>query len=217
MIETEDQAREYVRELCDETASSKLEHFCIALAEENTQQNLVSRGTLNTIWQRHIADSAQLLEHTPATISLPWLDLGSGAGLPGLIVAAMRPDMPVVLVESRARRSQWLQRMVTELNLPNCKVLPSRLELVTAFDAGVISARAFAALPKLLEVAARFSTGRTIWLLPKGRSAKQELTDLPGRYGKMFHVEQSKTEFDAGIIVGHLKARMRAKGKQAAT
>ena len=212
MIETEAEALSYVRELCDTAAFEKLERFADLLVDENARQNLVSRGTLASMWQRHIADSAQLLDLVSSGNAGPWLDLGTGAGLPGLIIAVMRPDMEVLLVESRKRRIEWLERLVGELELTNCHLFGQRLETVETFEAGVISARAFAPLPKLLDLSARFSTGRTVWLLPKGRSAKQELVDLPGRFGKMFHVEQSETDSDAGIIVGKLKSRQKKGG-----
>lgn len=217
MIRTEDDARAYVGGMCDMAAFEKLERCADLLTEENSHQNLVSRGTLNAIWQRHIADSAQLLKHVPHETTLPWLDLGTGAGFPGLVIAIMRPEIPMRLVESRKRRIEWLERMAVELALANCEVLGQRLEAVKTFDAGVISARAFAPLPKLLDLSARFSTGRTVWLLPKGRSVQQELSDLPGRFGKMFHVEQSKTDSDAGIIVGKLKSRQKKSGARKST
>ena len=201
MILGEEQARAFVAARCDEAAVQRLERFVEALSEENTRQNLVARATLDTVWQRHIADSAQLLDHVPRGTAC-WLDLGTGAGLPGLVIAAMRPDWPVVLVESRKRRVEWLERMRTELQLANCRILGQRLELVESFESGVISARAFAPLPRLLDLSARFSTARTVWLLPKGRSAAQELQELPRRLRKMFHVEPSQTDAEAGIIVG---------------
>ena len=213
IIGSEDSARDYVRGLCDTKAFTRLERFADALTKESFRQNLVSRGTLDFMWQRHIADSAQLLELAPEEALLssgaPWLDLGTGAGLPGLVIAMMRPEMQVVLVESRKRRAEWLSSVVTDLSLSACTIIGQRLELADSIESGVISARAFAPLPKLLDLSSRFSTGRTVWLLPKGRSAAQELKELPGRFGKMFHVEPSKTDSEAGIIVGRLKMRAR--------
>jgi 16S rRNA (guanine527-N7)-methyltransferase len=203
MIATEDEARRFVASLCDGAALDRLERFVAALAEENNCQNLVARATLESVWQRHVADSAQLLGHVPRETGT-WLDLGTGAGLPGLIIAAMRPDWRVVLVESRKRRVEWLERMRTELGLGRCEVVGKRLELVESFQTSVISARAFAPLPRLLDLSARFSTADTLWLLPKGRSAAQELQELPKRLRKLFHVEPSQTDPDAGIIVGRL-------------
>ena len=202
----EDEARAFVSARCDDAAMARLERFVAALREENERQNLVARPTLDSVWQRHIADSAQLLDHVPRETPL-WLDLGSGAGMPGLIVAAMRPEWPVVLVESRRKRIDWLAHMASEMGLDRCRVEGSRLELVKSVPAGVISARAFAPLDRILSLSARFSTADTLWLLPKGRSAAQELQELPKRQSALFHVEQSQTDADAGIIVGHLAGK----------
>ena len=204
MINTEIEAREFIQALgSTDDAIAKLELLSARLREENELQNLVARPTLNTIWQRHIADSAQLLRHCdPDTLSDPWLDLGSGAGFPGLVIAVLRPGLPVILVESRKRRVTWLATMVEELGLTNCRIEGGRLEELDTFQAGVISARAFAPLQRLLRLSARFSTSRTRWLLPKGRSAAQEVRDLPKSAASMFHVEQSLTDADAGIVIG---------------
>jgi 16S rRNA (guanine527-N7)-methyltransferase len=206
MISNESEARAYAAGLCDEEAMDRLDRLADALTEENQLQNLVAKPTLPMIWQRHIADSAQLLEFCAvSSAAQPWLDLGSGAGFPGLVIAAMRPERPVVLVESRKRRVDWLSRVVALMDLKNCRVEGARLENVEAFDAGVISARAFAPLDRLLALAARFSTSSTCWVLPKGRSAAQEVKELPKNRRAMFHVEQSKTDSEAGIIVGRGK------------
>lgn len=206
MIEGEAQARAYVATLSDAGAIANVEQFIAALIDENTRQNLVAHSSLDVVWQRHIADSAQLLDHVSRETGA-WLDLGTGAGLPGLIIAMMRPDWTVKLVESRARRIEWLSRMVETLGLHNCEVIGSQLELVKTVPVSVISARAYAPLPKILSSAARFSTSETLWLLPKGRSAAQELSELPQVSRKLFHVEQSLTDPEAGIIVGQLAKR----------
>ena len=203
MITDEAGARAYVAEHCDAAAMAKIERFIDLLNAENMRQNLVAKPTLDIVWQRHIADSAQLLEHVPRETGL-WLDLGTGAGLPGLIIAIMRPDWKVVLVESRRRRIEWLEGLVEEFALDNCGVAGSRLELVESVPASVISARAFAPLADILHLSARFSTSDTVWLLPKGRSAAQELDGLPAKQKRLFHVEQSLTDTESGIIVGKL-------------
>jgi 16S rRNA (guanine527-N7)-methyltransferase len=190
----------------DAVALERLELLVSMLREENSRQNLVSQSSLSLIWQRHIADSAQLLAHVPRETSGRWLDLGTGAGFPGLVIAALDPQREVQMVESRARRIDWLERARVALDLSNAKVLGQRLELIEAQPANVISARAFAQLDRLLELAERFSTKDTIWLLPKGQSAKQELEDLYG-WQHTFHVEQSVTDPQAGIVVGTLAGR----------
>lgn len=201
MIEDEASARKFVGELAGAEGIDRLEALIRELIGENRKQNLISRGSEEQAWQRHIADSAQLLKFVPRETPGPWLDLGTGAGFPGLVIAAIRPQLAVILVESRPRRAEWLARMVEQLGLTSCRVEGKRLELVEPFEARVISARAFAPLPKLLRLSAPFSTRATTFLLPKGRSAAQELQELPLRKRRMFHVEQSLTDEAAGIIV----------------
>lgn len=201
VMETEVAARDFVAGLGDGAAIERLDRFVSLLREENAHQNLVSKPSLDAVWQRHIADSAQLLLHVPRGTS-PWLDLGTGAGFPGMIVAALRPDLDMRLVESRKRRVEWLERVRGELGLSRCSVIGQRLEDVETFPAGAISARAFAPLVKLLALSQRFSTAETVWLLPKGRSAAHELRQLAPQTRRMFHVEQSQTDSDSGIIVG---------------
>ena len=208
MIAEEVSAREFVAARCDAAAFSTLEQFVAALHQENAHQNLVSRGTLDAVWQRHIADSAQLLDFVPRETVGPWLDLGTGAGFPGVVIAAMRPDLPVILIESRRKRVEWLKRVCHQFGLTNCRVEGSRLERVETFSTRVISARAFAPLPRLLALSRRFSTNDTLWLLPKGRSAEQELCELPQDLQKMFHVEQSQTDPVAKILVGQEAKRI---------
>ena len=202
MITNEEEARAYVASLSDPSCKSRLDTLCTALIEENSRQNLISRPSEGQIWQRHVADSAQLLRFVPRETSGAWLDLGTGAGFPGLVIAAIRTDLPVFLVESRARRVEWLAHAAAQMGLANVTVLGKRLELVEPFQVSVISARAFAPLPKLLRLSSPFSTKATVYVLPKGRSAAQELSDLPKASRKMFHVEQSLTDSEAGIIVG---------------
>ena len=202
MIASEPDARAYVVARCDAQAIERLDILASELTAENQSQNLIAKATLDFMWQRHIADSAQLLEHAPGDLSEPWLDLGSGAGFPGLVIAAMRPAFEVVLVESRKRRIEWLERAAAAMGLINCRVEGARLENVQSFEVAVISARAFAPLDRLLNLSARFSTKRTHWVLPKGRSAAQEVKALPKHRRSMFHVEQSQTDPEAGIIVG---------------
>lgn len=208
MIGSESAAKEWLSTLpeCDEAAMERLELLVRLLAEENSRQNLVSAASLDAVWQRHIVDSAQLLAHVPRETCSPWMDLGSGAGFPGLVVAAMRPECRIILVESRTRRADWLSRACEQLELPLVDVEATRLERMESRPVLVISARAFAPLEKLLDLSARFSTESTRWLLPKGRSAREELSSLGG-WNHLFHVEQSLTDSESGVIVGTLMGR----------
>ena len=201
MIDSEESARRFCAERTDSAGMARLERFAAMLGDENDRQNLVSSASLAMVWQRHLADSLQLLDSVPRETS-PWLDLGSGAGIPGVVLACAQPETRVLLVESRKRRVEWLIRAAGDLELANCRVIGSRLENVERFPAGVITARAFAPLGKLLHLSARFSTRDTIWLLPKGRSAAQELAEQPTGVRAMFHVEQSRTDPEGGILLG---------------
>ena len=211
MIADEAGARTWLHTLpeYDALAAERLERLVALLTAENVRQNLVSAASLGEVWRRHIADSAQLLRHVPRETS-PWLDLGTGAGFPGLVIASLRPGCEVLLIESRARRIDWLERASEALGLANVRVIGQPLEHVEARAVRVISARAFAPLPKLLDLSARFSTSATRWLLPKGQGAAQELAELTG-WVHMFHVEQSLTDPGGGLIVGELLSRQGAK------
>jgi len=201
MIDTEDEARAFCAALSDEQGMARLTEFIGMLEAENRQQNLISTASLESVWQRHIADSLQLLPHVPRETGA-WLDLGSGAGMPGLVIAIARPDITIHLVESRKKRVGWLEGVVARFGLANCRVHGTRLESVETAPMAVICARAFAPLEKLLSLSARFSTHDTVWLLPKGRSAAQELQEQPESIRAMFHVEQSRTDSQAGIVTG---------------
>jgi 16S rRNA (guanine527-N7)-methyltransferase len=205
MIRDEEEARTFCMGLCDGGALDRLERFIPLLAEENVRQNLISATSLEQVWQRHIADSLQLLLHVPRETLVncgPWMDLGSGAGMPGLVLAIARPDLTFNLVESRKKRVVWLESVLRHFGMSNCTVHGSRLESVVSAPMQVICARAFAPLPKLLSLSARFSTQDTVWLLPKGRSAAQELAEQPESVRAMFHVEQSRTDGEAGLVIG---------------
>jgi 16S rRNA (guanine527-N7)-methyltransferase len=208
MIDSEASARYWLRTLpeYDAIAEERLDQLVALLVAENARQNLVSAASLDEVWRRHIADSAQLLQHVPRETS-SWLDLGTGAGFPGLVIAVLRPNTEMIMVEERPRRCEWLSAAITALELPRACVSSTRLERLDSFSAAVISARAFAPLPRLLSLSARFSTDATIWLLPKGRSAGDEL-DAIGAWRHAFHVEPSLTDSQAGIITGRLLGAM---------
>lgn len=197
----EGEAREFCAARGSAGVNERMERFIAMLAEENARQNLVSSSSLDHVWVRHIADSLQLIDHVPRETS-PWLDLGTGAGFPGLAIAIALPDTEVVMVESRKRRVEFLEKVCDVLQLSRARVVGSRLETSPSFDAAVISARAFAPLDKLLDLSARFSTHSTVWLLPKGRSGAIELSAQPPAIQAMFHVERSATDPDAALLVG---------------
>jgi 16S rRNA (guanine527-N7)-methyltransferase len=178
----------------------RLEAFASLLREESARQNLVAKTTLDALWSRHIVDSAQLLRFAPDS-QASWLDLGSGAGFPGLVVALLHPG-PVTLVEERRLRVEFLQRAAKVLGIAGrLEILGTKAERVAPRDFAVISARAFAPLPKLLDLGTSFSTAKTRWILPKGRNARSELDALDSSWQGDFRVEPSLTDPEAGIIV----------------
>ena len=189
-----------------------LESFVAFLKREAESQNLISASTLDHIWARHIVDSAQLLLFTDVSAEqINWLDLGSGAGFPGLVIALLTKHQ-VTLVESRARRIDYLQRAIEMLDLtPRVRVAGVTLERLETAPYAVISARAFAPLPKLFDLAARFATNNTLWLLPKGRNAKAEWEGAQAQWDGDFRVMDSVTDQEAGILVGTLSWKRKAR------
>lgn len=176
---------------------AKLDAYAAAVVAENERQNLISRSTIADFATRHIADSLQLLDLAPRTGV--WLDIGSGAGLPG-IPLAIAGGMPIHLVEPRRRRSEFLSNIVVNLRL-SAVVHACRVESVAAFRADVITARAVAPLDTLFTLAARFSHPGTVWLLPKGRSAESELASARARWQGDFALVASATAPESSIVV----------------
>ena len=202
---TEEEAQAWLRAEFNVSRETwqQLETFSALLLDEMQRQNLISKASVDSLWSRHIVDSAQLLLHAPAPdAEKVWLDLGTGAGFPGIIIAILTP-FQVKMVESRKRRVEFLNRVAEETGIgDHATVIESRLETVESFPVDVISARAFAPLDRLIGLSHRFSTENTVWLLPKGKNAVRELKGLSPKRQKMFHVEHSLTDPDAGILVG---------------
>ena len=185
-----------------------LARFVDLLLEENGRQNLIGRSTVEQIWDRHIADSAQLVRFAPRPDSL-WLDIGSGAGLPGLVIAILTQG-PVTLVEPRTLRADFLQRVAAALGLANrVSVHAAKVERITGkFE--VITARAVAPVGDLLRISHHLSTDKTVWVLPKGKSAQSELDEARRTWQGAFRLEPSETSSEAAILVA---AGVRRKGR----
>ena len=176
----------------------KLERYVALLREEVEHQNLISKATLEHVWDRHILDSAQLVRYEPHAAA-SWIDIGAGAGLPGIVIACM-VEGPVTLVEPRRLRADFLHRACESLRL-NSYVIHAKAERVSGkFD--VITARAVASLADLLKLSAHLSTRKTVWALPKGRSAQQELAEARRSWQGEFRVEPSATDDHSMIVVG---------------
>jgi 16S rRNA (guanine527-N7)-methyltransferase len=176
----------------------RLENYVGLLRDESKRQNLVSASTLEAVWDRHIVDSAQLVRYEPHR-GASWIDIGSGAGLPGIVIACL-VDGPVELVEPRRLRAEFLHKVCESLGLET-RVLCAKAERVGGkFD--VITARAVAQLAKLLEISAHLSTRKTVWALPKGRTAEAELVEAQRTWQGSFRVEPSVTDAQSFVVVG---------------
>ena len=174
----------------------------VALLEKwQPRINLVSSATLPDIWDRHILDSAQLLPHlpmVPAHQRCRILDIGSGAGFPGLVLAILGAG-DVQLVESDQRKAAFLQTVIRELGL-SARVSNQRIETLSACQPDVITARALAALPKLMSlITPQLHNGLTCLFL-KGASVEEELTNFQTYSTMVPHLYPSVTN-DCGVIV----------------
>jgi 16S rRNA (guanine527-N7)-methyltransferase len=165
-------------------------------------QNLVGPGTLDRVWTRHIADSLQLLDLAPEARS--WLDLGSGAGFPGLVLGIAgieRDGMRVDLVESNGRKCAFLRHVVRLIGAP-VTVHQARVEAVIGrfVGADVVTARALAPLPQLLVWTEGLLTTGTLGLFPKGREAQAELTEAAKTWKFDAELVPSRTDSEARIV-----------------
>jgi 16S rRNA (guanine527-N7)-methyltransferase len=161
-------------------AKVDLKRFVALLSEWQRVHNLVARKALDEVWTRHVADSLQLLQYAPLDFR-QWVDLGSGAGFPGLVVAIAsrhrderRPHF--TLVESNAKKVAFLRAAIRTTGA-NASVANERIEAHAAKMAGqadVISARALAPLSDLLELASHYAHKDTLMLFPKGKEHVQE-------------------------------------------
>ncbi|WP_426692975.1 16S rRNA (guanine(527)-N(7))-methyltransferase RsmG [Sphingomonas sediminicola] len=162
-------------------------------------QNLIAPSTLGTIWERHVLDSAQLVRFEPFN-GASWVDVGSGAGLPGLIVALLVKG-PITLIEPRRLRAEFLSDVVSKLGLADRVTIEcAKVERVQGkFD--VITARAVAALDRLLAMTEHLSKSETVWVLPKGKNAQTELAQAQVNWHCDVRVEQSCTDPESQILV----------------
>lgn len=161
----------------------RLEIYAELLSRWNRRINLVSPATINDLWTRHISDSIQLAALAPET-ARTWIDLGSGAGLPGLIVAAARqsanPLERMVVVDSDSRKCAFMSEAARAMNIAvevRAQRLGSRASAKVAEPFDIISARALAPLPLLLDYAGPFIGKSTICLFPKGKTRNGEIAE----------------------------------------
>lgn len=179
----------------------RLSIYVDTLLRWNQKINLIGRTTMSEVWRRHIMDSAQLshLAHNATS----WVDLGSGAGLPALVIAAMRMDQEhafsMTVIESDQRKCAFIAEAARKMCVP-VNVVNSRIETAPPYGYDVISARALAPLAKLLGYAARFRTSETICLFPKGARVDLELTEAAEAWHMTYERHRSAVD-EASVIL----------------
>jgi 16S rRNA (guanine(527)-N(7))-methyltransferase RsmG len=176
---------------------ARLREFLALLQRWNARINLVADREEESLWQRHVLDSLQLAPLLPPGDG-PIVDLGSGAGFPGLILA-LASTRPTHLVESDRRKAAFLIEAARTLGLPQAKVHPARIDTATLPPAAVVTARALAPLPDLLRHAHQLLAPGGTALFPKGRTAEQELTAAARDWN--MHVERFPSRTDPASII----------------
>jgi 16S rRNA (guanine527-N7)-methyltransferase len=176
--------------------------FVDLLGKWTQKINLISKSTASDIWRRHILDSVQIYDFAPNKFSL-WLDIGSGGGLPGVVVAALaaqfEPGARIVMIESDQRKAAFLRTALRELGLGG-DVLANRIDAMAPMGADVLSARALAPLDQLLALTERHLKPGGTAIFPKGKTVDQEIADASTNW--LFQIEKhaSMTDADARIL-----------------
>jgi 16S rRNA (guanine527-N7)-methyltransferase len=175
----------------------KFQLYLILLEKWQRRINLVSNSTLADAWQRHILDSGQLAAYYPPQ-TRQILDVGSGAGFPGLVLAIMG-GVTVDLVESDQRKAVFLSTVIRELGLP-AKVHNQRIEIMPNLRPHVITARALAPVPKLLNLIEPQMSTECVCLFLKGASVEDELTNLQS-YSTMVATTHASLSGSTGVVL----------------
>ena len=190
---------------------ARLDAFAELLLRWQKMINLVSPTTQDHIWSRHILDSAQLFSLAPAS-ALRWVDLGSGGGLPGVVIAAMGADrigFETILVESDQRKAAFLRAAARELGLANrLTVRAERAEVAIPEigQADVVSARALAPLADLVRLSAPLLEGGALGVYPKGENIRSELTAWGPPDSFDISLAPSRTHPSAAIALIRMRA-----------
>lgn len=190
-----------LRDVSRETID-RLEHYQSLLLKWTDKINLIAPSTISTSWERHVVDSAQIFQLLSSG-STKLTDIGSGGGLPGIVVAILAKEkMPLlqsVLVESDQRKAVFLRTVIRELGL-SVSVKADRIENVTATGADVLTARALAPLPKLLSYAVQLLKPDGIALFQKGRTFEDEISQARDAWDFSTDLYPSHTDQEARIL-----------------
>jgi len=181
---------------------ANLERFAALLTKWQGSINLVAPNTLGDLWPRHIEDSLQLLPLLPDRAQA-FVDLGSGGGFPGLVLAialkSVRPDARMTLIESDARKGAFLNEAIRATGA-NAQVITGRIDDIAPSGADVVTARALAPLPRLLGFAARHLAPQGTALLQKGGKVHEELAAARADWHFEYALYPSLTSEDGVIL-----------------
>lgn len=171
--------------------------YAAMLADWQKRMNLVGPATLTHTWQRHFADSAQLVRLGAA----PWLDLGAGAGFPGLVIALLGGG-PVDLVEATGKKTEFLEAVAEATGVSDqVRIHRARVEAMPPMQPATIVARACASLTQLFDWGVRFAGPTTRWVLPKGARAADEIAEAGASFRFDHELVPSLTDAQARIVV----------------
>lgn len=176
----------------------KLREYHDLLLKWQKKINLISPNTISEAWKRHFVDSMQVFEHLPSSKG-HLVDLGSGAGFPGLVLAVMGFEK-VTLIESDRRKCIFLKQVIRDLGLDNVTVINERLENVSDIKADIITARALASLDQLLKWATPFLKTETVLIFPKGRRYQEEIDNCGLVDTAKTQIFDSVTDEEAKIV-----------------
>ncbi len=181
-----------------------LQNYADLIRKWNNSINLVAKSTISDIWDRHILDSAQVYFASLGCEGNTWTDLGSGGGLPGIVVAILANDMDhqrkFHLVESDKRKSVFLRTAIRELGLDNTTIITDRIEGADIPNSDLISARALAPLTNLFSLSQRFSSQSTTFLFQKGKNWLSEIECAQNHWFFEYEVIKSVTDSSAVIL-----------------
>lgn len=184
----------------------KLKDFVDILRDWNAKMNLVSKNSLENVWERHVLDCLQLVEYLPAEVK-NLVDIGSGAGFPGIVLAIVMqqkfPTAQITLVESITKKTVYLNDVCQKLGLQNVKIENNRVENIVFKDVDVITARAVAALDVLCGYAFKIGNKNTRMLFLKGQSYAAE--DALARQKWRYDANVYPNKYDAGGVIMELR------------
>lgn len=174
----------------DDVQLRQLLDYLALIGKWGSVYNLTALRQPAEILSHHLLDSlaviGPLTRHTQGRPTR-LLDVGSGAGLPGVVIAICCPEVTVDCVDTVAKKSAFVQQVAVALGLPNLRGLHARVEkLAGPYD--VIASRAFASLPDFVSWSAGALAEQGVWMAMKGKSPDQEIAALPPEV-RMFHVE----------------------------